>query len=204
MWKPLSQRKEQVITSRQSETATVVQSNRRVGDSQHLPAEYKDVFLRQKIHFYKHSDHLQANANSDEGICKTKYIFSWLWTCLTGLQLTATQSISITRVMSSIQFENMDRHYRRGIPYFGQVRKGIESLYWRRLTANLITTIMGIFEGLFGAEGAHLKLLYMRCPTDNSEYWRVLVYSEFDSARNTLNKNNPLNSIFLTCILSLI
>ncbi|NXY75485.1 OVOS protein, partial [Glareola pratincola] len=40
----------------------------------------------------------------------------------TGLELTATQSISITRVMSSIQFENMDRHYRRGIPYFGQIK----------------------------------------------------------------------------------
>ncbi|XP_074681846.1 ovostatin-like [Strix aluco] len=40
----------------------------------------------------------------------------------TGLQLTATQFISITRVMSSIQFENMDRHYRRGIPYFGQIK----------------------------------------------------------------------------------
>ncbi|NXC13935.1 OVOS protein, partial [Corythaeola cristata] len=40
----------------------------------------------------------------------------------TGLQLTATRSISITRVMSSIQFENMDRHYRRGIPYFGQIK----------------------------------------------------------------------------------
>ncbi|NXW60107.1 OVOS protein, partial [Eurystomus gularis] len=40
----------------------------------------------------------------------------------TGLQHTVTQSISITRVMSSIQFENMDRHYRRGIPYFGQIK----------------------------------------------------------------------------------
>ncbi|NWQ66210.1 OVOS protein, partial [Neopipo cinnamomea] len=40
----------------------------------------------------------------------------------TGLQLTATQFISITRVMSSIQFENMDHHYRRGIPYFGQIK----------------------------------------------------------------------------------
>ncbi|NXC73889.1 OVOS protein, partial [Anhinga anhinga] len=40
----------------------------------------------------------------------------------TGLQLTATQSISITQVMSSIRFENMDRHYRRGIPYFGQIK----------------------------------------------------------------------------------
>ncbi|XP_009940227.2 ovostatin [Opisthocomus hoazin] len=40
----------------------------------------------------------------------------------TGLQLTATQSIFITRVMSSILFENMDRHYRRGIPYFGQIK----------------------------------------------------------------------------------
>ncbi|NWH20923.1 OVOS protein, partial [Grus americana] len=40
----------------------------------------------------------------------------------TGLQLTATRSISITRVMTSIQFENMDRQYRRGIPYFGQIK----------------------------------------------------------------------------------
>ncbi|NWS77569.1 OVOS protein, partial [Crotophaga sulcirostris] len=40
----------------------------------------------------------------------------------TGRKITATQSISITRVMSSIQFENMDHHYRRGIPYFGQIK----------------------------------------------------------------------------------
>ncbi|XP_010140122.1 PREDICTED: ovostatin-like [Buceros rhinoceros silvestris] len=40
----------------------------------------------------------------------------------TGLQLTAAQSISITRVMSSIHFENMDHYYRRGIPYFGQIK----------------------------------------------------------------------------------
>ncbi|XP_010153687.1 PREDICTED: ovostatin-like, partial [Eurypyga helias] len=40
----------------------------------------------------------------------------------TGLQFTATQSIAITRVMSNIEFENMDRHYRRGIPYFGQIK----------------------------------------------------------------------------------
>ncbi|NXM78027.1 OVOS protein, partial [Serilophus lunatus] len=40
----------------------------------------------------------------------------------TGLQFIATQFISITRVMSSIHFENMDRHYRRGIPYFGQIK----------------------------------------------------------------------------------
>lgn len=76
-------------------------------------------------YFYKHSDHFQANANSEVAIYKTKYIFSWLQACLTGLQLTAAQSISITRVMSSLQFENMDRHYRRGIPYFGQVSEGI-------------------------------------------------------------------------------
>ncbi|XP_030803233.1 ovostatin-like [Camarhynchus parvulus] len=40
----------------------------------------------------------------------------------TGLQFTAAQVISITRVMSTIHFENMDRHYRRGIPYFGQIK----------------------------------------------------------------------------------
>ncbi|NXG75110.1 OVOS protein, partial [Baryphthengus martii] len=40
----------------------------------------------------------------------------------TGLQITATQSISITRVMSSIQFENVDHYYRRGISYFGQIK----------------------------------------------------------------------------------
>ncbi|XP_061866688.1 LOW QUALITY PROTEIN: ovostatin-like [Colius striatus] len=40
----------------------------------------------------------------------------------TGLQLTVTRSISITWVMSSIQFENVDRHYKRGIPYFGQMK----------------------------------------------------------------------------------
>ncbi|OXB53663.1 hypothetical protein ASZ78_013716 [Callipepla squamata] len=39
----------------------------------------------------------------------------------TGLQLTATQSIYITQVISSLQFENVDHHYRRGIPYVGQI-----------------------------------------------------------------------------------
>ncbi|KFP86852.1 Ovostatin, partial [Acanthisitta chloris] len=40
----------------------------------------------------------------------------------TGLQLTTTQFISVTRVMGSIQFENVDHHYRRGIPYSGQIK----------------------------------------------------------------------------------
>uniref|UniRef100_A0A8C5TG92 Ovostatin n=1 Tax=Malurus cyaneus samueli TaxID=2593467 RepID=A0A8C5TG92_9PASS len=35
---------------------------------------------------------------------------------------TAARVISITQVMSTIQFENMDHHYRRGIPYFGQIK----------------------------------------------------------------------------------
>uniref|UniRef100_A0A8D2NIM6 Ovostatin n=1 Tax=Zonotrichia albicollis TaxID=44394 RepID=A0A8D2NIM6_ZONAL len=35
---------------------------------------------------------------------------------------TAAEVISITRVVSTIQFENMDRHFRRGIPYFGQIK----------------------------------------------------------------------------------
>uniref|UniRef100_A0A8C0U3V7 Ovostatin-like n=1 Tax=Cyanistes caeruleus TaxID=156563 RepID=A0A8C0U3V7_CYACU len=35
---------------------------------------------------------------------------------------TAAQVISITRVMSAIRFENVDHHYRRGIPYFGQIK----------------------------------------------------------------------------------
>uniref|UniRef100_A0A8C3EFY8 Uncharacterized protein n=1 Tax=Corvus moneduloides TaxID=1196302 RepID=A0A8C3EFY8_CORMO len=34
----------------------------------------------------------------------------------------SAQVISITQVMSTIQFENMDHHYRRGIPYFGQIK----------------------------------------------------------------------------------
>uniref|UniRef100_A0A8C9KUM3 Ovostatin-like n=1 Tax=Serinus canaria TaxID=9135 RepID=A0A8C9KUM3_SERCA len=35
---------------------------------------------------------------------------------------TAAQVISITRVISTVQFENMDPHFRRGIPYFGQIK----------------------------------------------------------------------------------
>uniref|UniRef100_A0A8U7M233 Uncharacterized protein n=1 Tax=Corvus moneduloides TaxID=1196302 RepID=A0A8U7M233_CORMO len=37
-------------------------------------------------------------------------------------QSVTTNVISITQVMSTIQFENMDHHYRRGIPYFGQIK----------------------------------------------------------------------------------
>uniref|UniRef100_A0A8B9NRJ9 OVOS protein n=1 Tax=Apteryx owenii TaxID=8824 RepID=A0A8B9NRJ9_APTOW len=81
----------------------------------------RDEILSLNLFDCKHSDSVEA-------ICKTKYI-SLLWACLTGLQLTATWSISITQVMSSIQFENMDRHYRRGIPYFGQVSKEIKMRY---------------------------------------------------------------------------
>lgn len=117
-------------TVRNSISVVVKKESRRYSAS----ACWVQSCLPEEDPFYKHCDHLQANVNSHEAIHKTKYIFSWLWMCLTGLQLTATQSISITRVMSSIQFENMDHHYRRGIPYFGQVSKGIESLHWRWLT----------------------------------------------------------------------
>uniref|UniRef100_A0A8V5FT09 Uncharacterized protein n=2 Tax=Melopsittacus undulatus TaxID=13146 RepID=A0A8V5FT09_MELUD len=75
----------------------------------------------------------------------------------TGLQLTATQTISITRVMSSIQFENVDRHYRRGIPYFGQIKlvdknnspissEVIQLFVNNKNTANFTTDDNGIAE----------------------------------------------------------
>ncbi|KFQ34298.1 Ovostatin, partial [Mesitornis unicolor] len=75
----------------------------------------------------------------------------------TGLQITATQSVSITRVMTSIQFQNMDRHYRRGIPYFGQIKlvdkdnfpiynEAIQLLVNNKNTHNFTTDANGIVE----------------------------------------------------------
>ncbi|KAM4672096.1 LOW QUALITY PROTEIN: ovostatin-like [Amazona ochrocephala] len=75
----------------------------------------------------------------------------------TGLQLTATQTISVTRVMSSIQFQNVDRHYRRGIPYFGQIKLAdknnspipsevIQLFVNNKNTANFTTDDNGIAE----------------------------------------------------------
>ncbi|KAH1185863.1 hypothetical protein KIL84_018612, partial [Mauremys mutica] len=40
----------------------------------------------------------------------------------TGVQLTGSAYISITQVLGSVRFENMDQSYKRGIPYFGQVK----------------------------------------------------------------------------------
>lgn len=144
-WKPPWQRKEQVIPSRQAETAKVVQSRRRVGDSLCLLSTRMSPWGRS---FLQAQWHLQAN--SADALCRTKCVFSWLWACLPGLQFTAAQVISITRVVSTIQFENMDRHFRRGIPYFGQVSKSLEGLCWRWLTGSHITAMMTAPRGLLG------------------------------------------------------
>lgn len=198
-WKPLWQRKEQVIPSRnKTETGKVVWSSRTVGDSL--------CSLSTRISPWGRW-FLQAQWPPPGTVwwCRTKCIFSWLWACLPGLEFTAAQVISITRVMNSIQFENTDAHYRRGIPYFGQVSKSLEGLYWRWLTGNHITTGMATSRKLLGV-GVFSPIFfhYMQCPTGNSEYWRLLVYSQFDFARSTSNQNNSITNISLTCILSLL
>lgn len=73
-----------------------------------------------------------------------------------------------------------------------------------KMIGNHLTT-MAIFRGLFGVRVLSPGFFcYTQCPTGNSEYWKLFVYSEFDSARNTLNQKNSLTSIFLTRILSLL
>ncbi|NXD67627.1 OVOS protein, partial [Eolophus roseicapillus] len=105
----------------------------------------------------------------------------------TGLQLTAAQSISITRVMSSIQFENVDRHYRRGIPYFGQIKlvdkdsspissEVIQLFVNNKNTANFTTDDNGIAEfsidtsKMFDPE-ISLKATYKTSDQCHSEGW---------------------------------
>ncbi|XP_075019380.1 ovostatin-like [Calonectris borealis] len=105
----------------------------------------------------------------------------------TGLQLTATQSISITRVMSSIQFENMDGHYKRGIPYFGQIKlvdkdnspisnKVIQLFVNNKNTGNLTTDDNGIAKfsidtsKMFDPE-ISLKATYKTSDQCHSEGW---------------------------------
>ncbi|KFZ63747.1 Ovostatin, partial [Podiceps cristatus] len=105
----------------------------------------------------------------------------------TGLQLTATRSISITRVMSSIQFENMDRHYRRGIPYFGQIKlvdkdnspisnEVIQLFVNNKNTENFTTDDNGVAEfsidtsKMFDPE-ISLKAIYKTSDQCHSEGW---------------------------------
>ncbi|XP_066468771.1 ovostatin-like [Tiliqua scincoides] len=40
----------------------------------------------------------------------------------TGIRIERSAYISITRVLGAVQFENMDQHYKRGIPYCGQLK----------------------------------------------------------------------------------
>ncbi|POI35426.1 hypothetical protein CIB84_000822, partial [Bambusicola thoracicus] len=105
----------------------------------------------------------------------------------TDLQLTATQSISITQVMSSLQFENVDRYYRRGIPYFGQIKlvdkdnspisnKVIQLFVNNKNTHNFTTDINGIApfsidtSKMFDPE-LSLKALYETSDQCHSEGW---------------------------------
>ncbi|XP_062427192.1 ovostatin-like [Rhea pennata] len=105
----------------------------------------------------------------------------------TGLQLTATRSISITRVMSSIQFENMDRHYRRGIPYFGQIKlvdkdnspissEDVQLFVNNKNTHNFTTDVNGIVDfsidtsEMFDPE-ISLKATYKTSDQCHSEGW---------------------------------
>ncbi|NXF96145.1 OVOS protein, partial [Eubucco bourcierii] len=105
----------------------------------------------------------------------------------TGLQLTTTQSISITRVMSTIQFENIDHHYRRGIPYFGQIKlvdkdnspisnEVIQLFVNNKNTDNLTTDDNGVAEfsidtsKMFDPE-ITLKAIYRNSEQCHSEGW---------------------------------
>ncbi|XP_021250470.1 ovostatin [Numida meleagris] len=105
----------------------------------------------------------------------------------TGLQLTATQSISITRVMSILQFENVDHHYRRGIPYFGQIKlvdkdnspisnKVIQLFVNNKNTHNFTTDVNGIApfsidtSKMFDPE-LSLKAIYKTSDECHSEGW---------------------------------
>ncbi|NWX90083.1 OVOS protein, partial [Nothoprocta pentlandii] len=105
----------------------------------------------------------------------------------TGLQLTATRSISITRVMSRIQFENMDRHYRRGIPYFGQIKlvdkdklpisnEVVQLFVNNKNTHNFTTDVNGIVDfsidtsEMFEPE-ISLKAIYKTSDQCHSEGW---------------------------------
>ncbi|KFV85384.1 Ovostatin, partial [Struthio camelus australis] len=105
----------------------------------------------------------------------------------TGLQLTATRSISITRVMSSIQFENMDRHYRRGIPFFGQIKlvdkdnspisnEVVQLFVNNKNTDNFTTDVNGIIDfsidtsEMFDFE-INLKAIYKTSDQCHSEGW---------------------------------
>uniref|UniRef100_A0A8V0ZKN1 Ovostatin n=1 Tax=Gallus gallus TaxID=9031 RepID=A0A8V0ZKN1_CHICK len=100
---------------------------------------------------------------------------------------TATQSISITQVMSSLQFENVDHHYRRGIPYFGQIKlvdkdnspisnKVIQLFVNNKNTHNFTTDINGIApfsidtSKIFDPE-LSLKALYKTSDQCHSEGW---------------------------------
>nr|XP_006136454.1 ovostatin-like isoform X1 [Pelodiscus sinensis] len=40
----------------------------------------------------------------------------------TGVRLTGSAYITVTQVLGSVRFENMDQSYKRGIPYFGQIK----------------------------------------------------------------------------------
>ncbi|NXL86372.1 OVOS protein, partial [Alectura lathami] len=112
----------------------------------------------------------------------------------TGLQLTATQSISITRMMSSLQFENMDRHYRRGIPYFGRIKLAdkdnspvsnvvIQLFVNNKNTDNFTTDVNGIAEfsidtsKMFDPE-INLKAVYKTSDQCHPEGWIEPSYPE--------------------------
>ncbi|KYO35579.1 alpha-2-macroglobulin isoform X2 [Alligator mississippiensis] len=40
----------------------------------------------------------------------------------TGVQISDSAYVPITQVLGSVRFENMDRYYKRGLPYFGQIK----------------------------------------------------------------------------------
>uniref|UniRef100_A0A8C2TZ08 Ovostatin n=1 Tax=Coturnix japonica TaxID=93934 RepID=A0A8C2TZ08_COTJA len=100
---------------------------------------------------------------------------------------TATQSISITQVVISLQFENMDHYYRRGIPYFGQIKlvdkdnspissKVIQLFVNNKNTHNFTTDINGIApfsidtSKMFDPE-LNLKAIYKTGDQCHSEGW---------------------------------
>lgn len=143
MWKQLSQRKEQVKLPSHS--------GRRMGHGwgrgfcksilqfgapwvEFLAAQPK-VHLLEKIHLiYIGSSPREILGwviwlDSRQVKFKTNYASSSPRVCLTGVQISDSAYVPITQVLGSVRFENMDRYYKRGLPYFGQVGQQRVVLY---------------------------------------------------------------------------
>nr|XP_060619441.1 ovostatin-like [Anolis sagrei ordinatus] len=112
----------------------------------------------------------------------------------TGIQIDRSATISISRTLATVSFENMDQYYRRGLPYCGQIKlldvndspienESVQLLLSDKNVGNYSTSASGTAQFCIDTSDIlspdfSLRLIYKPNENCNSDGWILPYYPE--------------------------